>query len=70
MPHMDYKKLRGRMVEFGLTQKDLAQKIGTSHSQLNRKLAGDFSFRQSEIQAICEVLQIGDNEIKAYFFTP
>ncbi len=70
MPEMDYSRLRGRIVECGLTQKECAEKIGVSEGQLNRKLAGEFAFRQDEISRICTLLSIPNNKIGHYFFCP
>lgn len=70
MPDMDYSALRGRICERGLTQKEVAARIGVSESQLNRKLAGEFSFRQDEIDRIIRLLDIDPREIGRYFFSP
>jgi repressor LexA len=70
MPEMDYNPLRGRITELGLTQKECAERIEISESQLNRKLAGVFAFRQDEIGRLCNLLRIEPPEIGKYFFTP
>lgn len=70
MPEMNYSKLIGRAAELGLTQKTLAEKIGVSESHFCQKLNGNYSFKQREICAICEVLHIAADEIGLYFFTP
>jgi repressor LexA len=70
MPEMDYNPLRGRITELGLTQKECAERIGISESQLNRKFAGAFAFRQDEIDRLCNLLRIEPPEIGKYFFTP
>ena len=70
MPEMNYNDLRGRIRDCGLTQKELATRIGISEGQMNRKLAGDFVFRQDEIEKITRLLNIGATEIGRYFFTP
>ena len=70
MPDMDYSTLRGRICERGLTQKEVAARIGVSESHLNRKLAGEFSFRQDEIDRIIRLLDIDPREIGRYFFSP
>lgn len=70
MPEMDYANLRERMRDSKLTQKECAELIGISESQLNRKLAGEFVFRQDEINNLCEILEIDGTEIGKYFFSP
>ena len=70
MPEMDYANLRERMRDSKLTQKECADLIGISESQLNRKLAGEFVFRQDEINKLCEILEIDGTEIGKYFFSP
>ena len=70
MPKMDYTLLRGRIRDCGLTQKECACRIGISEGQLNRKLAGDFVFRQDEIDKLSDLLGIRAEEIGLYFFSP
>lgn len=57
MPQMNYNALRGRIRECGLTQKEVAARIGVSEGQLNRKLAGEFAFRQDEMESILKLLE-------------
>lgn len=70
MPQMDYTLLRGRIRDHGLTQKDLAEKIGISEGQFCQKMAGNFMFRQDEINRICTLLEIQPAEIGSFFFSP
>ena len=70
MPQMDYTLLRGRMRDHGLTQKDLAEKVGISEGQFCQKLAGNFTFRQDEINRICTLWEIEPTEIGRFFFCP
>lgn len=70
MPEVNYNPLRGRMREYGLTQKECATKIGISEGQLNRKLAGEYDFKQDEIHELCCLLDIDAAEIGRYFFSP
>ncbi|WP_417405989.1 DUF739 family protein [Hominenteromicrobium sp.] len=68
MPEINYNPLRGKIRECGLTQKECAAKIGLSEGQLNRKLAGEYNFKQSEIHNLCDLLDIDAKEIGYYFF--
>lgn len=70
MPEMDYGKLSGRIRECGYTQKRLALEIGTSEGQFSQKMQGNYPFKQSEIERICDVLRIESADIGSYFFTP
>lgn len=65
----DYSKLLGRMREYGYTQEKLAKAIGIDASTLNSRLSNKSYFRQTEIDAICKVLDISNAEIGAYFYT-
>lgn len=65
----NYSKLLGRIRELGLTQEQLAKEIGKDKSTLNSKLKGKFEFTAKEIDDICRVLDISNDEIGAYFFT-
>lgn len=64
----NYSKLLGRMKECGLTQEQLAKEIGKNKSTISAKLNNQFSFTQEEIDAICRVLDISNDEIGEYFF--
>lgn len=64
----DYSKLLGRLKEKNLTQDQLAVKIGISPASMNLKLNNKSPFKQNEILAICDVLDIDYSEIPAYFF--
>lgn len=66
---MDYGNLLGRIRSKGMTQCDIAQKIGISSTTFNKKLRGHTDFTQSEISKLCRALDIPDSEIHAYFFT-
>lgn len=64
----NYSKLLGRIKEFGLTQERLARAIGKDKSTLTMKLNGRSAFTQKEIDEICKVLDISNDEIGDYFF--
>lgn len=63
---MNANLLRGKIVERGLTQQKLAEKVGLSPNSLSRKLSGERDFRLCEMVRICEVLNIEDPY--PYFF--
>lgn len=65
---MNGKLLKAKMVEFGDTQADLAKAIGISTSNLNEKLNGKVSFRQSDIAAIRRRYNLSAEEVDLIFF--
>lgn len=64
----NYSKLLGRLKECGLTQEELAKKIGVNKSTLSAKINNQFSFSAKEIDSICRELDISNSEIGRYFF--
>lgn len=66
----NYSKLRGKIREMGITQKQIAEKIGTGESTISAKLNNKCYFYQPEIAKICDILNIADEEVGLYFFTP
>jgi transcriptional regulator with XRE-family HTH domain len=64
----NYSKLLGRIRERGFTQEQLAGEIDKDKSTLSAKLNGKFAFTTNEIDDICRVLDIPNNEIGEYFF--
>ena len=67
MPY-NYAKLLGRIKERGYTQAKIAEKIGRNEGSVSAKLNGKSVFTTREIDAICEALDIPNNEIADYFF--
>lgn len=65
---LDSNKLKGKIAEAGLTQRELAKKAGMSENSLYNKINGRRDFGAREIVAICEILNITDNEQKALIF--
>lgn len=61
-------KLKGRMVECGMTQADLASALGLSQATVSQKLSGTRPIFLSEADKIAEVLAIPDAEFRSYFF--
>ena len=64
----NYSKLLGRIREKGLTQEQLAKAIGKNKSTISAKINNQFSFTQEEMDYICKVLDISNDEIGEYFF--
>lgn len=64
----NYSKLLGRIKECGLTQETLANAIGKNKSTISAKLNGRYPFTAKDIDDICRVLNISNDEIGDYFF--
>lgn len=65
----DYNKLLGRITEKFSTQGRFAGAMEMSERSLSLKLNGKVAFKQPEITRACSLLEIGDADIPAYFFT-
>ena len=68
MPHMDYTRLRQRIVGLRLTQQSIAKAIGLSAGHFCQKLQGKYAFKEREIRKLCWLLNIPQEEIRTYFF--
>lgn len=65
---LEYGKLLGRIKEKGFTQAQLANIVGMTPGTMSTKLNNQAYFKQSEILAICETLDIPISEYGEYFF--
>ena len=62
-------KLKGKIVENGLTVEKLAQKMDLDRSTLYRKLSNDGgTLLIRDANAICKILQLTGEEATAIFF--
>lgn len=61
-------KIKGRIVELGLTQKDLAKALGVALPTVSQKINNVRSMNVKEAFIIAEVLNIPDKEFRDYFF--
>lgn len=63
-------KLKGKIVEKGMTVEKLAEKIGVDRSTIYRKMnvAGE-TFTIREANLICSVLNLSGQEATAIFFS-
>ena len=66
----DYSKLNGRIIEKYGKKAVFAKKMGLSENTISMKLNNKRAFKQPEIQKALEVLELGEDEIKSYFFEP
>ncbi len=65
---INVKKLKGKIIEAGYTQKKLAEAVGLSENTLSYKIRGKRDFTTGEIDRICKVIHITDNQQKAQIF--
>lgn len=63
-----YAKLRGRMVEKGVTQTELASYMGMSRQSISLRFRGIIGFTQEDIIKICDYLDISLSEIGLFFY--
>lgn len=55
-------KLKGKIVENGMTIHDVAKYIGISHAAMSQKINNHSEFKVSEIAKICSLLNIDDKD--------
>ena len=65
---MNTDDLNAEIARNGLTKPQLAKKIGVSKKCLYRKLKGETSFKQEEIQKIASILGLNEEKIMNIFF--
>lgn len=66
----NYAKLLGRVVEKFGTQANFSKQMGISARSLSLKLNNHRLWKQNEIATACALLEIPQNDVTAYFFTP
>lgn len=67
---VDTNKLRGKIVECGLTQEHVAKSIGVDRSTFYRKMKDNGSeFSVGEMHSICDVLSLTNEEAVAIFLS-
>lgn len=64
----DLNKLKGRVIEKGLTLQQLAPRINVSEGTIYAKFSGKCEFKRNEIELLCKILDIPISEIGEYFF--
>lgn len=60
--------LREKMGKSGYKMKFIAEKIGLTYPGLLKKINNASEFRASEIQALCDLLELSDQDRKDIFF--
>ena len=59
---MKINKLKAKMTETGLTQRDLAKKMQLSKNTINNKVNGIVQFNLDEAKILAKLLQMSDEE--------
>jgi hypothetical protein len=63
-----YPKMLAKAIEKGLTMRELAKRMETKLPNLTNKRMGRSKFNVSEVEKICLLLDIGQEEIGEIFF--
>lgn len=66
----DYSKLRGRIIEKYGSQSKFAEHMECSERTMSLKMLGKVEWKQSEIHKAVILLDLKDQDICSYFFTP
>lgn len=61
-------KIKGRMVELQLTQKDVARALNLAQPSVNQKINNIRPMDLGEAERLSELLNIPPNEFATYFF--
>lgn len=61
-------KLKGKIVENGMTQAQLAEILGIRITTLNYKVNNKSEFKASEIKKLADVLHLSNKEANIIFF--
>jgi predicted transcriptional regulator len=66
---MDLKNLNNKIDEINIPITTIAEKIGISRQSLYLKLSGLRDFKVSEINSLCDILRLTNEEKSLIFFT-
>lgn len=66
---VDVNKLRGKIVERGFSQQELAQSIGIDRSTFYRKMKNNGDFSIGEVAVIAKVMQLSNEEAIEIFLS-
>ena len=61
-------KLKGRIVELGMTQRDLAKALGVASPTVSQKINNVRAMDVKEAFIIADALNIPDEDFREYFF--
>ena len=66
---VDVNKLRGKIVEKGFSQQELAQSIGIDRSTFYRKMKNNGDFSIGEVAEIAKIMQLTNEEAIEIFLS-
>ncbi|MCD7722517.1 MAG: helix-turn-helix domain-containing protein [Clostridiales bacterium] len=61
--------LKAKIIEFGYSQKDIADFLNISLATLNYKINGKREFKMSEIAPLCKILNLNETELNQIFLS-
>lgn len=61
-------KIKGRMSEMQLTQKDIAEQMGLAQPTVNQKINNIRPMDLNEAEKLSDILKIPEEEFTTYFF--
>lgn len=62
------KKIKGRMAELGLTQKDISTALNLSQSTVSQKINNIRIMNLDEAECLAKLLLLSSEDIETYFF--
>lgn len=62
------KLLKSYFVKNGLTQEEIAKKVGISYQTLSDKVNNKVQFKVDEVSALCDILEITNDKDNIFFF--
>ena len=66
--NIPYFALRGVFRQHGYCDQEVAEALGMRPPTLSRKMGGHAEWSSSEIEAICELLEIPQRDVGKFFF--
>lgn len=61
------KLLKSYFIKNGLTQEDVAKRIGISYQSLSDKINNKVQFKVNEVSSLCELLKIKNEKDEIFF---
>lgn len=65
---LNVSKIRGRMAELGVTQKEIAKEMNLAAPTVSQKLNQIRPMNLDEAEKLAQILKISNNEFGEYFF--
>lgn len=62
-------KLRGKIVECGMTSSNVSEAMGINKSTFYRKISGDYPFTIRDADRLVDILHLTADEARAIFFS-